>query len=89
MLSATGEIVPAGKGDGKIDRIISKIKDDKVLTLEPHLAIFDMYKQIDGTEMKLKTKFSSSKEAFTCAVDSLKQLLFNGGYKETSEGFIK
>ena len=47
VISATKEIVPAGHGDGKIDNMIKNINKDVVLTLEPHLAIFDGFKSID------------------------------------------
>lgn len=89
VISATGELVPAGEGDGNIDKLVANIKDDKVLTLEPHLAIFDSYKSIDDTEMKNKYVFSSNEEAFDCAVNSLKKILVKNGYKEIKGAFVK
>ncbi|MBO5223772.1 MAG: sugar phosphate isomerase/epimerase [Clostridia bacterium] len=89
VISATGELVPAGEGDGNIDKLVANIKDDKVLTLEPHLAIFDSYKSIDDTEMKNKYVFSSNEEAFDCAVNSLKKILIKNGYKEIKGAFVK
>ena len=85
----TDELVPAGCGDGKIFEIISKINDDKVLTLEPHLAVFEAYKSIDNTEMKHKFEFKSAGEAFDFACDSLKKLLQKAGYKENKGEFTK
>ncbi len=85
----TGELVPAGYGDGDIDKIVSKINDDKVLTLEPHLAVFAGYADIDNTQMKNKFKFTSNEEAFDAAVKALKGILVKNGYKEDKEGFIK
>ena len=75
VISQTGELVPAGYGDGKIKELVSKIKTEKVLTLEPHLAIFDAYKSIDDEEMKHKFHFVSKEEAFDAAVDALKNIL--------------
>lgn len=89
VIVQTGELVPAGYGDGKIDELISLISDDKVLTLEPHLAIFDAYKNIDNTEMKHKFTYANGNEAFDAAVSALKKLLVSCGYKEVNGGFIK
>ncbi len=89
VISATGELVPAGYGDGKIDEIVKLICDDKVLSIEPHLAIFKGYNEIDGTEMKNKFKFNSNQEAFDAAVKALKNVLNSAGYKEENDAFIK
>ncbi|MBO5888570.1 MAG: sugar phosphate isomerase/epimerase [Clostridia bacterium] len=89
MLEETGEHVPAGFGDGNIKGLVEKIKDDKVLTLEPHLAIFSGYSAIDNFEMKNKYKFSSNTESFDCATKSLKDILTECGYKEVNVGFSK
>lgn len=89
VIASTGELVPAGYGDGKIFELIDRISDDKVFTIEPHLAIFDAYKDIDGSEMKHKFTFKDGNEAFDAAVVALKTLLKNAGYCERGEGFIK
>ncbi len=89
VISETDELVPAGYGDGKIDELISNIKDDKVLTLEPHLALFEGYNSIDSTKMKNKFKFDSNDQSFDFAVTALKKLLCNNGYKEINGEFIK
>jgi len=89
VISATGELVPAGEGDGNIDKLVANIKDDKVLTLEPHLAIFDSYKSFDDNEMKNKYLFRSNEEAFDCAVNSRKKILIKNGYKEIKGAFVK
>ena len=46
VISEKGTLVPAGYGDGKIKELISRISNDKVLTIEPHLAVFDAYKSM-------------------------------------------
>lgn len=91
VIAATGEIVPAGYGDGNIARLVSMIPSgrDTVLTLEPHLAIFDGYAQIDHTEMKNKFCFSSNEESFDAAVTALKKVILSQGYKEIEGGFEK
>ena len=89
VITETDELVPAGVGDGKIDELVRRITDDKVLTIEPHLALFDAYKSIDNTEMKHKFEFSSSDEAFDAAVNAIKAILIAEGYKETNGGYAK
>lgn len=89
VVAETGELVPAGEGSGNIDKLVADITIDTVLTLEPHLAIFDGYKSIDNTEMKNKYVFNSNKEAFDCAVNSLKKVLLRNGYKEVDGGYSK
>ena len=65
VIAATGEIVPAGHGDGLIDTLVSMIdpNQDTVLTLEPHLRVFAGYAQIDNQEMKNKYTFASNDNA--------------------------
>ena len=87
VISSSGQLVPAGEGDGMIGELLSRIKDDKTLTLEPHLAVFDAYKTIDNTEMKHKYIYKDSNEAFDAAVNALKDILYKLGYKEEGEGF--
>ena len=91
VISDTHELVPAGHGDGCIDKLVAMISadEDKVLTLEPHLAIFQGYAQIDSTEMKNKFHFDNNNDAFDAAVKALKQILASEGYKETTGGYIK
>ena len=84
-ICSTQEMVPAGEGEGKIGEILDIINektDDVVfLTLEPHLHIFDAYKDIDQHELKGKYVFNTSREAFDFAVKSLKDVLTSRGYE--------
>lgn len=89
VVAKTGELVPAGYGDGKIGELVEKITSDKVLTLEPHLAIFDAYKSIDNAEMKHKFSYASGGEAFDAAVAALKAVLEKTGYVERNGGYEK
>jgi len=63
VIASTGEIVPAGYGDGMIDTLISMIdpRQDTVLTLEPHLRVFAGYAQIDSQEMKTSIPLKTTK----------------------------
>ena len=89
VIFETGQLVPAGYGDGMIDELLKRIDDDKTLTLEPHLSVFDAYKNIDNTEMKHKFTYKDSNEAFDAAVNALKELLVKVGYKEENGVFVK
>lgn len=91
VIAATGEIVPAGCGDGHISELIDMLDPevDTVLTLEPHLRVFAGYAQIDNQEMKNKYTFESNDQAFDAAVSALKELLIQNGYTEAQGGFIK
>lgn len=89
VISETGQLVPAGYGDGMIEELVRRIDSDKTLTLEPHLSLFDAYKTIDNTEMKHKFTYSSNNEAFDAAVNALKDILIKVGYKEENGVFVK
>lgn len=81
-LSSSGEVVPSGEGDGQIDKIVSGIKKDTVLTLEPHLAAFKGYSEIDHTQLKGIKVYRSSEEAFSAAADALRKILRKNNFKE-------
>ena len=81
VIAETGELVPAGDGDGDISRILDGIDGDVTLTVEPHLSVFAGYSDIDRHEMKNKYTFKSQDEAFDTAVGALKRLLYKCGYR--------
>lgn len=89
----TQTILPAGEGEGKIGEIIDIINEscDKTvyLTLEPHLHLFDAYKDIDDHELKGKHVFKSGREAFDFAVKSLSTLMEKHGYRKDKNGIWK
>ena len=91
VIADTHELVPAGLGDGRIDRLIAGMPTagEWVLTLEPHLAVFDGYAQIDATEMKNRFHFTDNQSAFAAAADALKALLAANGYQKTEKGYEK
>ncbi len=80
-------IVPAGEGDGKLDTILSAVDKAKegvvYLTLEPHLRLFDAFKDIDAhSELKGHHTFETATEAFDYAVQALEKLLTSLGFKK-------
>ena len=79
-------ILPAGEGEGRIAdvlNIVDKHTDDTImLTIEPHLFKFMAYANIDAHELKGKYSFNNNRESFDFAVNSLKKLLINIGYRE-------
>lgn len=89
VIKSNGDIVPAGYGDGNIRELISMIDRDIVFTIEPHLAVFKGYSEIDKTTLKNSLYFSSNDEAFDAAVISLKNLLIESGYKNKELYFEK
>ena len=50
---SSGIIVPAGEGDGKIEEILKLIDNDEgvyILSVEPHLRVFDALKDIEAND---------------------------------------
>lgn len=84
----TGEIVPAGEGDGMIKYMVDCL-DDVVMTIEPHLKVFSGYAMMDNTTLKSNREFKDGDQAFDFAVKSFKKILIQSGYVETNGGFIK
>ena len=77
-------MTPVGEGDGQYKEILSRV--DKmtdrtiVLTLEPHLYLFDAYKKIDQLELKHRYTYENADEAFDAAANALKKLLAEIGH---------
>ncbi|MBE6634349.1 MAG: sugar phosphate isomerase/epimerase [Ruminococcaceae bacterium] len=84
----TGQLVPAGHGDGQISTLLERLKDrDTILTVEPHLKVFGSYQDIDGEKMEHKFFFETNDQAFDAAVNALKELLGRAGYREVDGGY--
>ena len=83
-LFADHSMIAAGEGDGQYREILQRV--DKmtdrtiVLTIEPHLYLFDAYKKIDKLELKNNRVFDTSDDAFDYAVNALKKLLAEIGH---------
>ena len=86
VVADTGEIVPAGFGDGYIDGIIANAGDNKTFTVEPHLKVFDGFGKLESGKLKGRFEFANCTESFDCAVGSLKKRLVAAGYAEHSDG---
>ena len=83
-------IVPAGEGDGRIDELVDMIGErDVILSVEPHLAVFDGYSEFDKTEMKNRFRYSSNNEAFDAAISAIKAVLEKRGYKYENGGYTR
>lgn len=87
--AATGELVPVGYGSGRIEELLARLPHDAILTLEPHLAVFEGYAVIDGEPMKHRFRFDSGRCAFDCAAGALVNGLIKAGYTRTQGGFVK
>ncbi len=81
-LYADGEVVPAGKGDGCLMELLEGLTEDTVLTLEPHLAVFEGYSHLEQTERKMKYAYKSLREAFAEAAGALRGLLQKCMFRE-------
>lgn len=73
---ADGKVVPAGKGVGNIPYILSQY-NGKILTVEPHLSVFDGFDKLEQGRKTNMDEYSypSSRAAFDAAVNALKELL--------------
>ncbi len=90
VIGATGEVVPAGYGDGNILQLIKMVNSDKTFTVEPHLSAFIGYSsRMDSETLKHKFQFKDGREAFDKAIESIKGLLNQAGYKEKDRKFVK
>ncbi len=70
-----GSVVPAGKGVGNLPYLLGNYKGS-VLTLEPHLSVFDGFDKLEGSEKtKMGYCYPSSRAAFDAAVNALKELI--------------
>lgn len=74
-----GAIVPPGCGEAKIKEIlhahVKYAKDDFFVSVEPHLQLFSGLNALVGRKFDNPYKYNSEKEAFTDAVNKLKELL--------------
>lgn len=76
---SSGEIVPAGQGEGRIAETLADYKKNYgccFVTLEPHLMIFKGLTSLaDISAYKMKNTYKDGKEAFCAAADALKGIL--------------
>lgn len=86
---ADGTIVPAGEGQGNIFAMIAGLCEDTVLTLEPHLGVFEGYASIDKTLLKNKYAYETPRKAFAAAAEALRAILEKNQYKEINRQWTK
>lgn len=78
---ADGSVVPAGKGEGQVEKILRAFlsRGGNALTLEPHLKVFDGLKALErkGEESRVSNEYAypTSDAAFDAAGSALKELL--------------
>jgi len=74
-------VVPAGKGDGQVDKILKAFLENggECLTVEPHLTVFDALKTLEREGEKSRVggayAYPSSDAAFDAACQALRALL--------------
>lgn len=72
---ADGSVVPAGKGIGNLPYLLQNYKGT-VLTLEPHLSVFDGFDKLEaGEKSKMGYCYPNSRAAFDAAVNALKEII--------------
>ncbi len=80
-LFADSSVVPAGKGDGQVEKILKEYlaNGGECMTVEPHLTVFDALKTLEreGEKSRVGGAFSypSSDAAFDAACQALRALL--------------
>ena len=76
---SAGAIVPPGCGEASIKEILhahaAYAKDDFFVSIEPHLQLFSGLNALVGRKFDNPYKYNDAKEAFTDAVNKLKELL--------------
>lgn len=74
-----GAIVPAGKGEAQIEKILSLYKKefnrDFIITLEPHLQTFSGLNALVGKTFENPYKYESQEIAFLDAISKLKEII--------------
>ena len=72
---ADGSVVPAGKGIGNLPYLLENY-NGSVLTLEPHLSVFDGFDKLEAAEKtRMGYCYPTSRAAFDAAVNALKELI--------------
>lgn len=93
-LLATGQVVPAGMGDGHIAELLKHFSEkpgEIFLSLEPHLKVFQGLADLETDDVSSRGMqgYPSGQAAFRAAADALKNVLASIGYRETETGVFK
>ena len=80
-IDGEGTAVPAGEGACQMAELLHCYAEagGEVLTLEPHLAVFDGFAALEkpGEKTNIAHRYRSGREAFDVAVKALRQLLYS------------
>ncbi len=78
---ADGAVVCAGHGDGNVQEILRRLNEERdgeiILTVEPHLTVFEGLQNLQDEELKHHERYPDSRTAFHAAVTALKDILAN------------
>ena len=82
-LFADGAVVAAGHGDGQVPQILKRLNQarsgDVILTVEPHLAVFQGLNNLQAEELKHHETYPDRLTAFHAACGALKAILAQMG----------
>lgn len=73
-----GSVVPAGKGDGDLPKLLKQFRregETRLLTIEPHLHVFEGLGNLQGEALKHRYSYATQGEAFSAACAALQSLL--------------
>lgn len=73
-----GEVTPAGFGDGRVKEVLSALVAQNYqgfLSLEPHLASFAGYEQLEHRSVSIQSHEQDGARTFTIASNALKEIL--------------
>lgn len=76
---ADGAVVCAGHGDGNVPEILHRLNAERdgeiILTVEPHLTVFEGLQNLQDEELKHHERYPDSRTAFHAAVTALNRIL--------------
>ena len=76
---ADGTLVPAGYGEGHLPELVKDFlaRGGEVMTLEPHLRVFDALASLEneGAKSQVANTYATAAEAFAASADGLKKIL--------------
>lgn len=84
-----GAVVPAGCGDGHVSELLEALSDKAdhmILTVEPHLTVFEGLNKLQDEKVEHKYHYESRPAAYAAAVNALKGILTQLHYTEGGNG---
>lgn len=79
-LFSDGSVVSVGNGDGSVPYILEDVKksrsDKVILTVEPHLHVFNGLEKLQSQELQHKEAYPDSRTAFHAACQVVKKYIF-------------